>query len=293
MKQNIKTLQLHHLEKVHHLKNEVIIIPIAQLLEKINVQKNCRNRFYSLFLFKNAEGSVTIDNQLYEIKKNSLVFLNYDQICHFKALSGREGYAVLFTKSFYNYVYSGNRLIRSDAAMAQMPQIIHLTVSSAAEFWQNFHIIRKEYSKNRLFAKEMICLQLKIFILRCIRISKTIRVRSTPADHKKEIVDRFSELVNQFYKEHKTTAPYAKKMNLTANYLNTLIRQNLALSAGQFIKNRVILEAERLLLHTDLSVTEISYELGFNDNSHFGKFFKSAINKSPKKYRTENKIQKS
>lgn len=293
MKQYIKTLQLHHLEKVHHLKNEVVIIPIDQLFNRINANKHYRNRFYSLLLFKNADGSVVIDDQLHDLKKNRMVFLNYNQVYYFNTLDIPEGYALLFTKSFYNYIYTGNKLIRNDTVMAEMPQTIDLNASSAAEFWQNFYSIRKEYGRNRSFSKEIICMQLKIFILRCIRTSKTIKGISLPADHKKEIVEKFSELVNQFYKEFKTTAPYAKKLNLTPNYLNTLIKQQLAVSAGNFIKNRVILEAERLLLHTHLSVTEISYELGFTDNSHFGKYFKSSTGKSPKIFRTENKIQKS
>lgn len=293
MKQDIKTLQLYHLEKVHYLKNEVLILPVSLLFDKININKHWRNRFYSIFLFKEAKGSAIIDDHLYELKKDSLLFLNYNQVYYFNPSLAPQGYAILFTKSFYNHVYTGNKLIRNDTAMAEMPQMIDLDASSVAEFWQQFYIIRKEYGRNRMFAKEMICMQLKTLILRCIRASKIIKKHSLPADHKKEIVARFSELVNQFYKELKTTAPYAEKLNLSPNYLNMLIKQHLALSAGQFIKNRVILEAERLLLHTHLSVTEISYELGFSDNSHFGKYFKSATNKSPKIFRIENKIQKS
>lgn len=293
MKQDIKTLQLYHLEKGHYLKNEILVIPVAQLFDRIDVKKHWRNRFYSIFIFKEANGSVIIDDMLYELKKDRMVFLNYNEVYYFTPSVEAEGYAVLFTKSFYNHVYTGNKLIRSDTAMAEMPQVIDLNNTSVAEFWQQFYLIRKEYGRKRLFTKEIICMQLKIFILRYIRAAKMMKQRRLPADHKKEIVTKFSELVNKFYKELKTTAPYAEKLNLSPNYLNTLVKQHLALSAGQFIKNRVILEAERLLLHTNLSVTEISYELGFTDNSHFGKYFKSLTNKSPKIYRTENKIQKS
>ncbi|MEC3874423.1 helix-turn-helix domain-containing protein [Chryseobacterium salviniae] len=292
MKQYIKTLQMYHLEKVHPLKNEVLVLPVNELFGRIDAEKHLRNRFYSIFIFKEANGSVIIDDQIYELKKDRLLFMNYNQVYYFNPSSEPEGYVVLFTKSFYNYVYTGNKLIRSDTRMAEMPQVIDLHASSVAEFWQQFYIIRKEYGGNRMFTKEIICMQLKIFILRYVRASK-MKESSLPADHKKETVANFSELVNEFYKDLKTTAPYAEKLNLSPNYLNALIKQHLALSAGQFIKNRVILEAERLLLHTNLSVTEISYELGFTDNSHFGKYFKSATNKSPKIYRTENKIQKS
>lgn len=290
LEQNIKTLQLHHLEKEHALKNEMLMVPIARFFGKIKTQKPLRNRFYAVFLFKDATGSVVIDDQIYDIKKERFFFLNYNQVYQFSPSSEPEGYVLLFTKSFYNYVYTGNKLIRSDTALATMPQTIDVKASSRNEYWQNFEAIRKEYLRNTLFSKEIICMQLKIFILRFIRAAKTTKTRRIATDHKKEIAEKFSELVNQHYKQFKTTAPYAEMLNLTPNYLNTLIKDQLALSAGRFIKNRVILEAERLLLHTTLSVTEISYELGFTDNSHFGKYFKSVNHMSPQLYRNQKAL---
>lgn len=289
MKQNIKTLQLHHLEKKHRLKNDLLIVPVAELFTRFDLKKHWRNRFYGIFMFKEASGSVVIDNQLYELGENRMLFLNYNQVYYFNPSSEPEGYAILFTKSFYNYIYTGNKLIRSDTALADLPPITEMNASFKKEFHESLQNIKKEYSGNKLYGKEIICMQLKIFILQFIRASAGQNELPAPADHKKETVEKFSELVNLFYKEFKTTAPYAEKLNLTPNYLNTLVKDQLAMSAGNYIRNRVILEAERLLLHTTLSVTEISYELGFTDNSHFGKYFKSANAMSPNQYRALKK----
>jgi len=100
-------------------------------------------------------------------------------------------------------------------------------------------------------------------------------------DHKK----KFNDLVNLHYKELKTTSKYAEKLNINPSYLNTLVKEILDITAGQVIKNRIILKAERLLLHSSLSITEVSYKLGFNDNSHFGKYFKSVKGVSPNNFR--------
>lgn len=289
MKQDIRTLQLHHLEKKHRLRNELLILPIAELFNKFDIKKHWRNRFYGIYMFKEASGSVVIDNQLYELGKNRLLFLNYNQVYYFNLPSEPQGYAILFTKSFYNHIYTGNKLIRSDTALTDLPTITEMDSFFTKEFLESFQNIKKEYSARRMYDKEIICMQLKIFILQFIRASSLQNEQPTPADHKKEIVEKFSELVNQFYKELKTTAPYAEKLNLTPNYLNTLVKDQLAISAGHYIRNRVILEAERLLLHTTLSVTEISYELGFTDNSHFGKYFKSSNAISPNQYRVLKK----
>ncbi|MEM8863761.1 MAG: helix-turn-helix transcriptional regulator, partial [Chloroflexota bacterium] len=54
---------------------------------------------------------------------------------------------------------------------------------------------------------------------------------------------------------------------------------------GQLIRQEVVLEAKRLFQHTDLTATEISYRLGFNDASYFGRFFKREVGVSPGKFR--------
>jgi AraC-like DNA-binding protein len=58
--------------------------------------------------------------------------------------------------------------------------------------------------------------------------------------------------------------------------------------AGDVIRNRVILEAKRLLVNLDLSITEISYRLNFNDNSYFTKFFKKYVGSTPEEFRKNN-----
>lgn len=191
----------------------------------------------------------------------------------------------MFTKSFYNYVYTGNKMIKSDTALNDVSPYITLSDENLADLAQTYDELQNEYFKSKLLRKEIICLLLKVFVLKYIRNSDKKNRINRSVDHKKQIVDDFSNLVNLHFKELKTTSQYAAKLNLTANYLNALIKEHLDISGGQIIKNRIILEAERLLLHTTLSVTEISYELGFSDNSHFGKYFKSAMKYSPNQYR--------
>jgi len=191
----------------------------------------------------------------------------------------------MFTKSFYNYVYTGNKMIKSDTALNDVAPYLLLSEESTIDLSQTFEELRQEYLKNKLLRKEIICLLLKVFVLKYIRNSNKKNRIDRSLNHKKEIVEKFGHLINQYYKELKTTSKYAEKLNLSPNYLNVLIKESLDISAGQMIKNRVILEAQRLLMHTTLSIIEISYELGFNDNSHFGKYFKSATKYSPNEYR--------
>lgn len=287
---DIKTLQLQHFEKVHSLRKEIATLSVHDFFEKVGSQKHYRNRFYSVFIFTKGAGSVSIDDTEFKIVNNILLFINYNQIYHLHDITGAEGFVLMFTKTFYNHIYTGNKLIKSDTALNDVVPSIKIKSEIQKEIFKSFNSIKKEYLNNTLYTKEILCLQLKEFMLRYTRASKSISQISVSTHHKKDVVDRFCELVNQSFKENKTTSPFAKILNISPNYLNALVREKLGMNAGQFIKNRVILEAERLLLHTSMSVTEISYELGFVDNSHFGKYFKSANGVSPNSYRTNKKI---
>ncbi len=244
-----------------------------------------KNKFYTFFLSGAAEGSVTIDHQEFDLTPLRFFFINYNQVYHIKELTSDSGFVLMFTKSFYNFVYTGNKIIKSDRALHNVVPFILLSDESKADLLRTFEELKQEYSENQSLRKEIICLLLKVFVLKYIRNSNKKNLVDRSVNHKKEIIEKFSNLVNLHYKDLKTTSKYAERLNLSPNYLNAVIKESLDIPAGQIIKNRIILEAERLLLHTTLSVTEISYELGFTDNSHFGKYFKSATKYSPNQYR--------
>lgn len=176
-------------------------------------------------------------------------------------------------------------MIKSDTALHNVSPFISLKSENLSDLKQTFKELRTEYQSHQQSRKEILCLLLKVFVLKYIRNSSKKDLINRSVDHKKKLVDDFNDLVNLHYKELKTTSKYAEKLNINSSYLNTLVKEILDITAGQVIKNRIILEAERLLLHTSLSIIEISYELGFNDNSHFGKYFKSVRGVSPNNFR--------
>lgn len=287
LNQKIHSLTLNRLKNHSALRNEFVIMPFVQFSEKIQSDSGShyKNKFYAILLFKDAKGSIIIDGQKFDVTESKFFFINYNQVYYQEDIECKDGNVLMFTKSFYNYVYTGNKMIKSDTALNDVSTYILLSDDNLKDLLNTFEELEKEQLNNKLMGKEIICLLLKVFVLKYIRNSNKKNSINRSVDHKKQIVDDFSNLVNAHFKDLKTTSQYAAKLNLTPNYLNSLIKEQLDISAGQLIKNRVILEAERLLLHTTLSVTQISFELGFSDNSHFGKYFKSAMKSSPNQYR--------
>jgi transcriptional regulator, araC family len=92
-------------------------------------------------------------------------------------------------------------------------------------------------------------------------------------------------LVEKNFKKYRQLNFYADKLCITAKYLSTTVKNNSGISASEWIKRYVILEAQRLLKNSSMTIQQISNELNFPSQTFFSKYFKHQIGLSPKEYR--------
>lgn len=83
----------------------------------------------------------------------------------------------------------------------------------------------------------------------------------------------------------KTAQHYAQHLNVHVNYLNRAVKEVTGKSTTSHITERIITEAKALLQHTDWSVSEIAYSLGFEYPTYFNNFFKKQTGTNPKSFR--------
>lgn len=99
------------------------------------------------------------------------------------------------------------------------------------------------------------------------------------------IMQRFMHEVHIHYKDERKVLFYASKLNLTAGYLSTIVRNISGKTASEWIDNFVLLEAKILLRSTNMTIQQISNELNFPTQTFFGKYFKRLAGVSPKEFR--------
>ncbi len=97
---------------------------------------------------------------------------------------------------------------------------------------------------------------------------------------------QFMLLVEQHYQETCSLTEYAMMLHVTTGVLIETVRRSLGQPAGQIIRERLLLEAKRLLRYSDLPVAEIAARLNFEDPSYFSRFFKDKTGFSPSEFRT-------
>lgn len=102
-------------------------------------------------------------------------------------------------------------------------------------------------------------------------------------------VDGFVRAVDTDYSERHDVEYYADKLCITPNYLNKVVRQSLGTTAKLYIHRKLLEEAERLLVYTTLTVSEIAQQLHFDSSSYFIRFFRKQTGMTPRQYREKGK----
>ena len=102
-------------------------------------------------------------------------------------------------------------------------------------------------------------------------------------------LNKFIQAVDAHIKEQHSVRYYADLLCITPNYLNEIVSSTLNISAKQYIRNKVMDEAKRLLIYTHLPITEIASELNFSTASYFIRSFRQYTKEAPLSYRQTHK----
>jgi AraC family transcriptional regulator, transcriptional activator of pobA len=163
-----------------------------------------------------------------------------------------------------------------------------LTDSEAAEIEDLFFKIDNEIKQRKAGLKQSIQLYINLILIAANR-SYLQQNLSVKVDKTKEntLITRYKKLVSQHFITKRHVADYANLLAVTANHLNKTIKEQTGKTASDFIADMLLMEAKALLKHTELTISEIAYQLDFTDPSHFNKFFKKGTEQTPLHYRNQ------
>lgn len=166
--------------------------------------------------------------------------------------------------------------------------VVLMSVKDSEVLQQILQEIKAEVTLDDTAIEEMLRILLKQIIIKCTRIWKQEhQMAGEEAKPEMEFSRIFSQLVERHYAHHHTVAEYAKLLHITPKALNKRITRDHNLRPNDIIKNRIVLEVKRLLVHTTMSIKEISHELGYDDTSYFTRFFTKQVLLSPQSFRTQ------
>ena len=272
----------------HHQEQELQVSGFAAYVDSHhkNLHSSHKHSFYHLVFFTKGGGTHTIDFQCFQVKPNQVYFMVPGQV-HSWAFEGEvDGYIINFSSGFFqSFLLKANYIdelpffggIAQDAVIDVPAPIAKLVIDL-------FEHLLTEVKSALPMANDMArSLMLQLFIT-IARLGNNQVENNLPA-YNQTLLRNFQKLIEKNYTRLKLPKEYAALLFITPNHLNALCNTFIGISAGEVIRNRVLLEAKRLLVSRDMSVQEIANYLNFTDNSYFTKFFKKLEGQTPEAFR--------
>lgn len=245
-------------------------------------------------LFLKAGGKVIIDFKHHKAGTDTLFFINKSQVYKLTDIDKSDGVLLYYNRDFY-CVEIHDTEVSCDGILYnnvyEIP-IIPLSKTESGIIQNILEDIKFETDNEDVANEEMIRILLKQIIIKATRIWKSEhKIYETVKNQELEFLRKFSQLVELHFKNLHTVADYANLLFVTPKNLNKKVTQFGNQSPNEIIKDRIILEAKRLLAHTVLTIKEIGYSLGYEDDAYFIRLFTKQTGISPQQFRKQYPIK--
>jgi AraC-like DNA-binding protein len=238
-------------------------------------------------LFLRAGSSIRIDFKKYDLKKDALFFIGMNQ--QYELTSGKgNSYLIYYNRDFY-CVEIHDKEVSCDGILYNNVYEIPVVFLSKDQSPMMEGIIQElitELRQDESSAEEMLRILLKEIIIKSTRLWKTShKVEDKEENNDVEFLRKFSRLVELNFRQYRTVSEYADILNITPKALTKRISKYGKATPNDIIKDRIILEAKRLLAHSELNVKEIAYDLGYDDPAYFNRLFTKIADVAPAEFR--------
>ncbi|ABG60492.1 helix-turn-helix domain-containing protein [Cytophaga hutchinsonii] len=271
-------------------EDDILISRLSEyFLKYSNLHFPHRHSFYHLIFFTKGSGSHSIDFDRFDVQQYQIYFMIPGQVHTWEFEGEVEGYVVNFSTAFFQSFLLRPEYIETFSFFAGNTKdgVINLPKEKAGIVQTIFEELVEQSNARKDHRWDMIrVLLLKIFIT--IEQKNVEENKQDTTSYNYALLKNFQKLIEKNYKKLKLPMEYAELLYITPNHLNGLCKDYTGIAAGELIRNRIILEAKRMLINQHLSIAEIAYELNFKDNSYFTKFFKKQVGVTPEEFRKKS-----
>lgn len=240
-----------------------------------------KHDFFMLLMIEKGSGVHTIDFENYNVTDYCVFFLAPGQAHEWVLSAQTTGYQILFSADFLpRHHYEDPFFAPKSVPFLQIDQTCYNQLS--VEIQQ----MERELQEDLDYGKEILENRLRI-VLAWLR-RWYIKTYASPLVKRSRLLEQFLDLLERDYKDNHDVGYYAESLHVTPNYLNTICKRVTGKTAGEQVRDRIILEIKRMLVLTDTGIKAIAFDLGFNDVSYFGRFFKKFTGQTPVAFRKKS-----
>lgn len=243
-----------------------------------------RKEFFEIVWLKNENALHTIKGA--ESMRGDWIYLIPPYRVHQLNKAGKKGILLSFKRDFLDedvkeFLLDVFKIFNIQGEFS----CLQLDAETAAQLAKVYEIMEEEYERD---STSLVILKalLKVFLLQLVRIKEQ---EFTVQDINQKRVYEFMVLLEMNYQLVRNTDFYAGKLGISSKRLNQILKEKLDKTGMQLIHDRIVLEAKRQIIHSESTIKEIAYDLGFKDRPYFSRFFKQHTGQSPEQFQNEAK----
>jgi len=245
-----------------------------------------RHNYYHLLWMTRAQGSHLLDFEQLEVRDHAVFFLTPGQVHAWTSSVAPRGYVLNISTEFFARMFP-----RADD-VAKFP-FFHLTHGSPAlyltaqqhdDMLPLLHQIEQETLERDTGCFDVVRSYLLILLTKLRRLYP-LDEPEAEAGPSHTLTRRLSLLIEERYLQFSTMRQYADALCVSERQLNDAVKRTVGQTAGQLVQARIALEAKRLLTNTAKGVSEIAFQLNFEDPAYFARFFKKHSGSTPGDFR--------
>ncbi|SFE59789.1 AraC-type DNA-binding protein [Chitinophaga sp. CF118] len=283
MSKKTTSIPVNHFSNEYNLGIAIENISVEDLHTFKEAKQAHRHDYHSFFFLETGTVSIEIDFQKYNIKAPSVIYMHPNQVHRTIAFKN----VTVSTCAINNENLNPEYLKLMESITPAKPlvlkkesfSIISEAVSLCKKISERKHD-KLYHSLLKDSCNALVALAISQFIEQSKSTDKISRFGT--------VTKAFNEILELNYAMAKRPAEYAKKLNISTPYLNECVKNTTGNSVSYHIQQRIILEAKRLLYHSNKSVKEIAIELGYDDYHYFSRLFTRVAGMPPLTFRNKN-----
>ncbi|MBQ4137597.1 MAG: helix-turn-helix transcriptional regulator [Clostridia bacterium] len=244
--------------------------------------RDCR-----LFYILDGQGEIIVKNQHLALNRDTVVFLPSESIYIFKTYGPLKLISLNFDLTYENAdLHDIYRPMPCEFEIEPCPSDCtdepfeeYALCEDASEFLHELKSILSEFEESKIYYREICSGMLKEVLLKLMRHDAIAYNKS------KNVIDDVISYISQNYTSELTNSSLASKFGYHEYHLNRLFFRYTGMTIHKYVINKRISEAKRLILGSELSLSEVSERVGFNNYSFFSSYFKKTCGVSPLQFK--------
>lgn len=294
----MEIVKIDSVEHYNEMYNQPTLHPLVSVVDLKEVTRRTGTfkynyGVYALFLKNLKCGDIMYGRQPYDYQEGTVTSFAPGQVVEFtiKEKTPIDAKGLIFHPDLIKGTQLGQAIKQYSFFSYSSNEALHLSEEEKVIFADCLQKIRMELEHSTdKHSRKIIVSNIELLLDYCMRFYE--RQFITRSKSNRDILMKFEKLLDDYFLTRQpvvdglpTVKYFADKVCLSPNYFGDLIKKETGRTAQEYIKTKIIELAEQMLLSTEKTVSEISYELGFQYSQHFNRVFKKVTGKTPNEYR--------